>query len=107
MSAPKRELSITPAAREDIEQVLAYSEEVWGLEQSDRYENRLYERLQRLRTSPERGRSRQELADGLRSVLADHHLIYYTHDDQAVIVHRILHERRQVTGEMFLPESGE
>ncbi len=37
-------------------------------------------------------------------MICEHHVIYYTCDDDTVTIHRILHERRHVTPEMFLPE---
>ncbi len=49
MSDRRRLLVITPEARSDIEQVLMYSEEVWGAAQSDRPEQSLYESLRRIR----------------------------------------------------------
>lgn len=104
MSARKGPLVITPEARSDIEQVLMYSEEVWGVAQSDRYEQSLYESLRRIRAFPDHGRSSNALLGGARSVICEHHVIDYTCDDDTVTIHRILHERRHVAPEMFLPE---
>jgi toxin ParE1/3/4 len=104
MSGPERRLDITPGARWDIEQVLMYSEEVWGREQSDRYEQGLYDAFRSIRAFPDHGRSCQELLPGARCVRYEHHQIYYTYEDDIVLIHRILHERRHVTPETLLPE---
>jgi len=79
-----------------------YSEEVWGVVQSDRYEQSLYESLRRIRVFPDHGRSSNALLPGARSVICGHHVIFYTYDDDTVTIHRILHERRHVTGPMLL-----
>ncbi|MDQ3654882.1 MAG: type II toxin-antitoxin system RelE/ParE family toxin [Chloroflexota bacterium] len=104
MSDRKRLLVITPEARSDIEQVLMYSEEVWGVAQSDRYEQSLYESLGRIRAFPDHGRPSNALLGGARSVICEHHVIYYTYDDDTVTIHRILHERQHMTPGMLLPE---
>lgn len=79
-----------------------YSEEVWGLAQSDRYEQSLYESLLRIQAFPDHGRSSEALLQGARRANCEHQVIYYTYDEETVTIHRILHERRQVTTRMLL-----
>jgi toxin ParE1/3/4 len=50
----------------------------------------------RLGQYPLMGRPREELAPGLRSILAHPHVLFYRVTDQTVEIARVLHERRDL-----------
>ena len=102
-----RAVSVVPQARQDLDDILLYSARTWGRDQVNRYSAALDRAIDRIRQYPESGRDCTPVLTGGRCVRCEHHLIYYTYDDQAVIVHRILHERRQVTNDLFLAEPDE
>jgi len=60
--------------------------------------------MMRLLEFPELGRATPELFEGGHRLKSRHHVIYYTYSAHAVIVHRILHERRPVTAVMLLEQ---
>ena len=107
MSGRKESLAFTFRARQDYQEILLYSLEVWGPDQLDRYEATIDDAIRRIREFSRSGRDcTQLMADG-RCVRAGHHVIYYTSSDGVVTIHRILHERRRVTSAMMQPESDE
>ena len=91
MSARKAALALKPAARRDIEDILIYSAEQWGLEQRDTYRNEIARALEVLRENPRLGRQRDEIAAGLRSLRVRQHVIYYRTSTERVIVIRVMH----------------
>jgi toxin ParE1/3/4 len=106
MSA-RRVVSFAPQARQDLDDILLYSARTWGRDQVERYSAAINRVVDRTRQFPETGRDCETVLPGGRSVRCEHHRIYYTYDDHAVIVHRILHERRQVTPGMLSPDPDE
>jgi toxin ParE1/3/4 len=86
-------LRITPRARQDYDDILVYSEGIWGQEQADRYEAALNRALDVLLDFPLMGRTRDDISPGLRSRQAQQHVIYYRVKGNVIEIVRILHER--------------
>ena len=107
MSDRSRRSILTERAQQDVLEILELSLELWGPRQMDAYAAAIERTLARLADFPAIGLQSSHLLPGLRRFRVEHHLMYYTYDDHAVTVHRILHERRQVTDEIFLHESDE
>lgn len=101
MPAPERALIINELAQEDYLELLKQSVRNWGREQAAQYKDSLDASMVRLLEYPEMGRGTPELFDGGHRLRARHHVIYYTFSDSVVTIHRILHERRYVTGLML------
>ena len=57
----------------------------------------------RVAERPFTGRSREELAMGLRSVLVHPHIIFYRVSERSIEIVRILHQRRDLAA-IFAPE---
>lgn len=93
MSAHRRQLIVAPNARQDLSDILLYSEQQWGKRQRAKYRSVLVEAMRELVLYPSIGRIRSEIASNIRSRLVEEHVIYYEVDDEAVTVHRILHQR--------------
>jgi plasmid stabilization system protein ParE len=107
MEVTERRLVINDVAQDDYLELLKDSVRRWGRDQAAQYKGALDASMERLLEFPDLGQAMGHLFEGGHRLRVRHHSVYYTYDDHAVIIHRILHERRQVTGEMFLPESDE
>lgn len=103
MSARRRlSVTFTPFARQDFNDILLYSLITWGPDQAIRYESQLDRSVLQIREHPEVGKHAPEVMPGCRRQRSGHHMIYYTVSDSDIIIQRILHERRHVTGLMLL-----
>ena len=91
MSARRAALALKPEARRDIEDILIYSAEQWGLEQRDAYRDEIVQALEVLRENPRLGRPRDEIAASLRSLRVRQHVIYYRVSAEKLIVVRVMH----------------
>lgn len=104
MYARKRPVAFTPLARQDFDDALLYSLITWGRDRASRYEGMLDRAVIQISEYPDIGKARPEIMPGCRSHRAGQHSVYYTISDDTVIVHRILHGRRDVTPPMMDPE---
>jgi toxin ParE1/3/4 len=91
MSARRRRLIFTPEARQDIRDILLYTEGRWDKRQRSIYKAKLDQGMQILHRFPFRGEARDDVSLGLRGLLVEAHLIYYRVDDKAVHIIRVLH----------------
>jgi len=96
MSARRRRVVVSPAARIDIEDALTYSERNWGLEQRRAYRRRIQAAFARLAAFPELGTTLPDLGEGWRNVRVGQHLIIYRVTPTEVRVDRLIHVRRVV-----------
>ncbi len=103
MSGRRWQIAFTNEARQDYQEILVYSLEMWGADQLDRYEATLDYAIRRMREFPDAGRDCTQLMIGGRCVRAGHHMIYYTVSNDTITIHRILHERRHVTSSLMEP----
>jgi toxin ParE1/3/4 len=100
MSARRRQLVIRPDAREDLRQILIYTQERWGAEQRRRYRALMYQAMRSLLDYPERGRTREEYFPDCRGLPAEHHIIFYRLTDDEVVIVRILHGNQDAAGKV-------
>ena len=86
------------AAFADLEDIEAHTLETWGAEQCGRYIRGLFERFDEIAAHPGLGRTRDELAPGVKSLPHEQHVIFYEclADDPCVVL-RVLHGRRDVS----------
>ncbi len=116
-----RRVVLAPAARRDIREALAWSQERFGERAAGRYRDLLKQALRDIASNPERpgSRGRPELARGVRTyhlffsrdrVLAGlgvvrkprHFLVYRRRGEGAIDVIRVLHDARDL--ERHLPD---
>lgn len=76
MSGPKWSRSISLPANEDIDDVLLYTREVWGLDQVDAYEVALIEGLEWIRSFSLVGSQVTSLGPGVRKWRVRHLVIF-------------------------------
>ncbi len=91
-----RELFLTNRAKEDFEDIIAYTTEQWGHIQANAYVTRINAALMNLCHFPELGRIRDDLSPSVRSVPIGQHTIYYHPTEDTVVIRRIVHGRRDV-----------
>ncbi len=86
-------LLLSPAAQDDLADILLYTLQAWGEEQQDTYATLLDGGLLRISDNPEIGRSRPELYSDCRSYRIREHIVYYAVRGQDIHVSRVLHVR--------------
>jgi toxin ParE1/3/4 len=94
--ADRRRVVWAPRAQEDLLDIWHYFERVGSAEVADGILLDLDRTAERLEQHPLMGRSRDELAPELRSVLANPHIVFYRVSDQAIEIARVLHQRRDL-----------
>lgn len=94
MSARRLRIVLARNAWDELGDTLQYSGETWGGAQRDAYENLIRDTFDILALRPDIGRSRDELADGLRSHPVGSHVIYYWATGTSLLIAHILHSRR-------------
>lgn len=93
MSAPKHKLIITSLARQDFRDLVSYTLQIWGKDQSHTYAEKIDTALNTICNNPDIGRKKH----GRMMYGAGQHQIYYRTKDCEVYVLRILHQRMDAT----------
>jgi toxin ParE1/3/4 len=88
----RRHLRKDRAAEEDLVGIWLYSFENWGIAQADRYLSAIETGIGSLLNHPEKGRARDALRLGYWSTRLEHHVVFYTFNDDELRVRRVLHE---------------
>jgi toxin ParE1/3/4 len=84
-----------PLAAADILDIWDYIAED-GIDQADRWVDKLDEKLELIATQPLMGRARDELAAKLRSFPFGRYVVFYLPVDDGIDVVRVLHSARDV-----------
>ena len=84
-------LTFTHAALEDLRSIRAYTLETWGVEQEDRYLNRIWEKFDSICQDPARFRLRPDLFPGCRIAAEGKHVILFRAGTDLLEVVRVLH----------------
>jgi len=87
---------LTPSANNDLKEIARYTKKSWGGDQAKKYLKELRRALETLAKTPKVGRSREELAPGLRSFQAGNHIIFYKESKVGINIARILHSKRDI-----------
>lgn len=99
-----RRVVSTRAADGDIAGAVEYYREVADAETAERFVDAVQEAVQRVAAFPSSGSARAEAHTGIAGlrvmrVTGFPHGLFYTCDDDAVRIHRVLHDRRDAQGE--------
>jgi toxin ParE1/3/4 len=87
-----------PSAKRDLRDIWRYYARVGSPEFADELLREIDRAGERLGRRYHLGRKRDDLMQGLRSVLIQPHTIFYRVSDASVEVARVLHERRDFPG---------
>ncbi len=84
-------------AAADLEAIATYTIEQFGIDQARRYRDSLGSRFEQLVESPKLGRRAEQLARGLRRLDHESHIVFYTVENDDVLIVRILHSHMDVS----------
>lgn len=97
-------LKLSHLARQDLEDIRAYTVKRWGRAQWLDYYRGLVDALEKIEANPMSGRSRDLFRKGMRSVNYGRHIIFFSPVDAASgepVVLRILHQRRHLPAMVY------
>jgi toxin ParE1/3/4 len=87
-------VELSRQADADLDDILDYSIAAHGRDTAEAYLRTLNAALAWLAERPRLGAPRDDLKEGLRSLTAGEHRIYYRFDGDTVLVARVLHKAR-------------
>ena len=87
-------LIISPAARDDLQDIFEFSAQTWGRQSAEEYLDRLSQHIHKLLAAPRLGISRDDILPGLRSTRLARHVVFYRIEQKRVEVIRVLSERQ-------------
>jgi toxin ParE1/3/4 len=96
MSSRKVSLTLSPAAQQDLIDILRYTGETWGQEQLLNYRDKLNDALLLLGQNPLLGHCSPELPETHRLYFVGVHVIVYRTSTESLEVLRILHQRMSI-----------
>ena len=103
MSARKLRLVISPAARSDLRDLLAYTERQWGKAQRRAYKQELYQAFDHLARFPALGQARPEYGAYTRTHRVQQHVVVYRVTDVELRIARVIHVRRDLDSALEEP----
>jgi len=83
-------------ADKDIEAIFDYTELEYGLQQAADYTSQFSTVFHQLTEEPKLGRARNEIKNGLRSLVQNKHIIFYRNLKDHIRIVRILHSRSDI-----------
>jgi len=88
---------LSPAAREDLEEIWDYIRRRWGADQAEFHLRQLQWAIERAAANPRTGHPCDEIRPGYLKLAAGSHVLFYRlTDDGQVDVVRVLHQRMDV-----------
>jgi toxin ParE1/3/4 len=83
--------ALTEAALEDLRSIRAYTLETWGSEQEEIYIDKLWSRIEAIRSDPFRYRLREDLFPGCRIASEGRHILLFRASKESLEIARVLH----------------
>ena len=84
-------LTLTEAALEDLRSIRGYTLETWGAEQEELYLDKLWLRIEAIRSDPFRYRLREDLFPGCRIASEGRHILLFRANEESLEIARVLH----------------
>jgi len=82
----------TDKAACDLESIIDYTVQEWGVSQANTYLDGLASHAQLLAENPGLGMTRETLSEGLLSFPYESHILYYKKYARGIVIVRILHQ---------------
>ena len=82
----------TDKAERDLEGIIDYTIQEWGVSQANTYLDGLETRAQLLAENPDLGTTRDTLSEGLLSFPYESHILYYKKQARGIVIVRVLHQ---------------
>ena len=86
-------LKFSEEAETDIDQIAAYTLNVWGQRRLARYANELDDGLERIQNNPHIGRKCDSIRHGFRRLEIGRHVVFYTIESDSILIVRVLHRK--------------
>lgn len=96
------DIQVTADAAADLDDILRYSLDSFGDVAAQHYFDLIEAATVRLRLFPASGAVYPGLTAAMRYVPVGRHRIFYTYEDDTVVIWRVLHERMQAMGRVQL-----
>jgi toxin ParE1/3/4 len=96
---------LTDQADTDLFEISLYLAHQGNIETAERFIDTVHQKLVRLADFPGIGRTRKELAPGLRSIPEGQYVIFYRTTSKGILVIRVLHGSREAKRIFGKPES--
>ncbi len=90
-----RRLKIKPRARADAGIIWSYIADD-NADAATRLLQRIFDRFQLIRRSPESGEQRADISYGVRQAIVENYVIFYEFDDASVTILRVIHGARDL-----------
>jgi toxin ParE1/3/4 len=91
---PERRVEIAPAADRELEQLLAYSANRWGIKQALTYIDQIHGAFRLFCSFPNLGSPSFELAPDARRTVVGEHVVYYRVLPDRIRIMRVVHARQ-------------
>jgi toxin ParE1/3/4 len=91
---------LTEKAQKDLRSIAQYSARMWGNDQKNRYISNIKKRIEWLALTPRIGKNKLDIQDDIYSFPEGDHLIFYTIEDDHIIIIGILHNRMDVASHL-------
>lgn len=85
---------LSTLAEQDLDEIWSYVADDASPKTADRLIDEIVDRFDLLAEQPGMGRARPEFGIGVRSFAVENYVIYYRHEDDDVLIARVLHGRR-------------
>lgn len=96
MANPEMFYELSPEADRDLEDIFDYTEREFGIDQAIEYLSGFEGMFTKLVHNPELGKEREEIREGLRSLLKEKHVVFYRILGNRIRIVRILHGSRDL-----------
>jgi toxin ParE1/3/4 len=88
--------TISPRARRDLDEIWAYTQRHWGIDQAEIYLRQIGRHVEMVAARPMMGRACPEIRAGYFQYPSGSHVLFYRLTEGGIDVVRILHERMDV-----------
>jgi toxin ParE1/3/4 len=85
------DLRLSRRAASDLAEIADYTIAEFGIDQARRYRDQLQACFRSLLANPALGRSAEEVAPGLRRIRQQAHVVFYTAEQDQMLIVRVLH----------------
>jgi toxin ParE1/3/4 len=86
----------SPQAEQDLLDIWQFGAVEWSPAVADKHHRILWRACQRLTENSQLGRSRQELMNGLHSIVVTPHVVFYRSSSSDIEIIRVLHQSEDV-----------
>lgn len=91
-------IELRPRALADLEKIYRFSLEHWGIDRAESYIRKIDEAFRQLSDHPRLDQGRDDVLPGILAFRVLSHVIFYRHDQDRIVVIRVLHQAMDLPG---------